>query len=120
LPNIDKPYKRFTFSGIVTAIFFLSFVFYIIMNPSAKVFGIAFENNSSLLGFVISLIPFSLIFRYFIVRLICVLKMDLPLRLVSFLDEMNVRHLFESDGGSWRFRHRILQDYFVQKYISSK
>jgi hypothetical protein len=36
--------------------------------------------------------------------------------LFSFLREMDARHIFESPGGSWRFRHKILQDYFIQEY----
>ena len=40
----------------------------------------------------------------------------IPLNLFSFLREMDARHIFESPGGSWRFRHKILQDYFIQEY----
>lgn len=48
-------------------------------------------------------------------RLAFYLEGSLPLRLVNFLNEMSARHLLESDGGSWRFRHKILLDYFVQE-----
>ncbi|NUQ25294.1 MAG: NACHT domain-containing protein [Saprospiraceae bacterium] len=47
-------------------------------------------------------------------RLAMFLEGSLPLRLVYFLNEMTDRHLLESDGGSWRFRHKILQDYFAK------
>jgi hypothetical protein len=40
----------------------------------------------------------------------------LPLRLVHFLNEMTDRHLFETDGATWRFRHRILQAYFAGQW----
>jgi DNA replication protein DnaC len=52
----------------------------------------------------------------------------LPLRLVNFLNEMTERHLLESDGtefenrkivksgATWRFRHRILQEYFAMQW----
>ncbi|MEZ4959879.1 MAG: NACHT domain-containing protein [Saprospiraceae bacterium] len=40
----------------------------------------------------------------------------LPLRLVDFLNEMTARHLLESDGATWRFRHRILQEYFAGQW----
>lgn len=36
----------------------------------------------------------------------------LPYRLVPFLDAMTEQHILESDGATWRFRHRILQEYF--------
>ena len=37
----------------------------------------------------------------------------LPLHLVDFLNEMTARHLMETDGATWRFRHRIIQDHFA-------
>ena len=48
-----------------------------------------------------------------------------PLHLVTFLNEVSLRHILEFDGnaetstggGSWRFRHRILQEYFTAKYV---
>ncbi|MCB9299922.1 MAG: hypothetical protein H6566_04680 [Lewinellaceae bacterium] len=41
-------------------------------------------------------------------------KSLLPFRLVNFLNEMTKRHMLESDGATWRFRHRIIQDYFAE------
>lgn len=49
----------------------------------------------------------------------------LPLNLVTFLNDMSLRHILEFDGdpktgtggGSWRFRHRILQEYFAEKWV---
>ncbi len=53
----------------------------------------------------------------------------LPRNLVAFLNEMTERHLLESDGAifddngkitksgaTWRFRHRILQEYFAEQW----
>jgi hypothetical protein len=40
----------------------------------------------------------------------------LPLRLVHFLHEMTARHLLETDGATWLFRHRILQEYFARQW----
>jgi len=62
--------------------------------------------------------PFLLVHVYFRIRYH---RTDtLPLRLVTFLNEMSLRHLLEFDGdpmtgkggGSWRWRHRIIQEYF--------
>ncbi len=44
----------------------------------------------------------------------------LPLRLVHFLNEMTARHLLETDGATWRFRHRILQEYFAKQWQEPK
>ena len=38
----------------------------------------------------------------------------LPFRLVDFLNTMTERHILESDGATWRFRHKIIQDYFAE------
>jgi len=37
----------------------------------------------------------------------------LPWKLVPFLNILSQNHLLETDGATWRFRHRILQDYFA-------
>jgi hypothetical protein len=37
----------------------------------------------------------------------------LPLHLIHFLKEATRHNILESNGGSWRFRHRVLQDYFA-------
>ncbi|MEO1259941.1 MAG: hypothetical protein AAFZ15_14200 [Bacteroidota bacterium] len=44
----------------------------------------------------------------------------LPKKIVPFLTDMTDRHLLESDGASWRFRHRILQDYFAGEWERMK
>lgn len=36
----------------------------------------------------------------------------LPFKIVPFLNDMVQHKMLESDGATWRFRHRILQDYF--------
>lgn len=49
----------------------------------------------------------------------------LPLRLVDFLNELSLRHILEFDGdpttgkggGAWRFRHRILQEWFAGRWV---
>jgi hypothetical protein len=40
----------------------------------------------------------------------------LPLRLVDFLNEMTARHLLETGGATWRFRHRILEEHFAAQW----
>ncbi len=41
----------------------------------------------------------------------------LPLHLVDFLNELTARHILETDGATWRFRHRILQEWFAEKWV---
>lgn len=67
---------------------------------------------------------FLLTFPHIYYRLKLFRKKLLPLRLVHFLNEMSRRHILEFDGnldtetggGSWRWRHRIIQEYFLKKY----
>jgi hypothetical protein len=46
----------------------------------------------------------------------------LPFRMARFFDYCaNELHLLEKDtGGSWRFRHQIIQDYFAKRYTSER
>ncbi len=61
-------------------------------------------------------------FKHLSVRVQLSNKSLLPLRLVTFLNEMSLRHLLEFDGdpetgkggGAWRWRHRIIQEYFLE------
>lgn len=40
----------------------------------------------------------------------------LPYKLVTFLKQLTLNNMLESDGGTWRFRHRILQDYYADMW----
>jgi len=62
------------------------------------------------------LLPFFLIGKHLLIRITLALERKLPFQFPTFLREIHARHIFESPGGSWRFRHKILQDYFIQEY----
>jgi len=53
------------------------------------------------------------ILQHWHLRYLLYKKGVLPLHLVDFLNEMTACHLLETDGATWRFRHRIIQDYFA-------
>jgi len=64
--------------------------------------------------------------KHFAFRLVLYLEGKMPLRVVTFLDRMTDQHIFEDNrrtdkkgkkrrGATWRFRHKILQDYFAGK-----
>jgi hypothetical protein len=45
----------------------------------------------------------------------------LPWRIIPFLNDMVAQQLLEcSDGATWRFRHRILQEYFAKKWETTE
>ncbi len=58
------------------------------------------------------------LFNHSILRLCLFLEKKLPLQLVHFLQYATQARILEQDGGQWRFRHQILQDYFAERYDS--
>lgn len=54
------------------------------------------------------------ILQHFHLRYLLYRKGLLPKRLVGFLKQATYDNILEFGGGSWRFRHRILQDYFAE------
>lgn len=47
-------------------------------------------------------------------------KSLLPFKLVHFLNDMVKCNILETTGASWRFRHRILQDYFADQWVETE
>jgi len=67
---------------------------------------------------------FSQFLQHFSLRLVLFLEGKIPLRVVTFMDRMSEQLIFEDNrrkdkkgrkrrGATWRFRHKILQDYFA-------
>lgn len=56
---------------------------------------------------------FSIVQHYHLLYLLSK-KGLLPYKIVPFLNGMAAQHILESDGATWRFHHRILQDYFAK------
>lgn len=63
--------------------------------------------------------------QHFSLRLVLHLEGKMPLRVVTFMDRMTEQLIFEDNrrtnkkgkkmrGATWRFRHKILQDYFAK------
>jgi hypothetical protein len=63
-----------------------------------------------------------IIFEHLTLRFLLFVQSSLPIYLVYFLNEMSLRHILEFDGdlntesggGSWRWRHRIIQEWFLE------
>lgn len=62
---------------------------------------------------------------HFSLRLALYFEGKMPLRVVTFMDRMSEQFIFEDNrrtnkkgkkmrGATWRFRHKILQDYFAK------
>lgn len=67
----------------------------------------------------IKVLHFSIFQHWHLLRLLHK-KGAFPLDLVGFLNEMTACHLLETDGATWRFRHRIIQDYFAGQWKEEK
>ncbi len=121
--KINKPYRRILITSIYNLfpfILFTAIVIFIILKSIIGNKNYTIEYTVDVFKLITTLILFTLFFKHFLLRIILLFQTHLPLRLATFLREMDARHLFESDGGSWRFRHKILQDYFVQQYKERK
>jgi hypothetical protein len=122
----DNPYSRILNTTKVQVLFFLvimgsfALIFYILlMEISQKSPDTSTSDIDDLISMLLYFSTWLLIVKHFMLRFILAITSSLPYRLATFLKEMDARHIFESDGGSWRFRHKILQDYFVHKYSST-
>ena len=71
--------------------------------------------SSGIFIFIISFLNIN-IFFHLLLRLCLFLEKKLPLQLVHFLQYATQARILEQDGGQWRFRHQILQDYFSEKW----
>lgn len=56
------------------------------------------------------------ILQHWHLRYLLYKKGVLPLDLVDFLNEMTAQNILESDGATWRFRHRMIQEYFAREW----
>jgi len=54
--------------------------------------------------------------RHFILRIALTLEKKVPLKYVNFLNAATKARILERDGGHWRFRHQLIQDYFAKLY----
>jgi len=51
--------------------------------------------------------------KHILLRFLLVLAPVIPVRFATFLNYATDARILEKDGGTWRFRHRELQDYFM-------
>jgi len=54
--------------------------------------------------------------KHLILRVSLTLEGAMPLHAASFLNYATNLGILERDGGQWRFRHQILQDYFARRF----
>lgn len=62
--------------------------------------------------FVLSIMSTSL-FQHFLLAILLYRENKAPLRMAQFYNYCSELCLLERDGGSWRFRHKIIHDYFL-------
>jgi DNA replication protein DnaC len=71
-----------------------------------------FKNTAKLLYFSI--------FQHWFLLYLLRKKRLIPFQLVTFLNDMVKCNILETTGASWRFRHRILQDYFADQWVETE
>ncbi|WP_421795500.1 NACHT domain-containing protein [Haliscomenobacter sp.] len=60
------------------------------------------------------------IFQYYHISFLIKKQKKLTKNLIIFLDDMVKCNILETTGASWRFRHRILQDYFADQWVETE
>ncbi|MFK7947094.1 MAG: NACHT domain-containing protein [Saprospiraceae bacterium] len=106
----------FNFSLLSIIIFTFNFL---VKHFEILLFGfITFEVTLSQV--IILIISTSIILSFFSNHFLSRLKLfflkKLPFRWVSFFTYATKASILEQDGGQWRFRHQILQDYFLEHW----
>lgn len=117
LPKFNNPYQRLLnsiFFNIISDFFMMFIVFItvaVIRHPS---FSSIIE---AVCIFSLYLLSSTSIFKHFFLRFFLYREGSMPLRYVNFLDDVAEHSgLMEKDGGQWRFRHQLIQDYFSERY----
>lgn len=79
-------------------------------NGLVELFLFYFPNN---LGFIIFGLCSTSLFVHFLIRILIFSKNNLPFKFVTFFNILTQKRILEYEFGSWRFRHKIIQDYFA-------
>lgn len=116
--SIKSPYFRFKYEFITILVAVLVIlVFICVINlylPSLNEHGLIIKLVVWII--LITIIAFTSLWNHIVLRFCLYWEKKLPLRLVSFFTYATAARILEQDGGQWRFRHQILQDYFAKKW----
>jgi NACHT domain-containing protein len=134
--NINSPYRRLragiSFNILQWAI--IGLIFYNSIFTPFHVYDwyIAQKSQVSFIRFLGSLFNSPLIYifgtiglfkapllKHSALRVCLALEGVMPLRYVEFLNYATELRILEKEGGQWRFRHQILQDYFARRAQNS-
>jgi len=120
--TIKTPYKRIK-SGWLSYFFqaFFVLVAFLFVFSSTEIIQ---DDSKLLIGlFLLFMFPMILLLlirmpliQHCILRIALNLEKKAPLQYVKFLNTTTKARILERDGGHWRFRHQLIQDYFAQRY----
>ena len=120
-PNIYKPYNRlissliFDFIKLSLPITIIG-LFLVLVIESFNFYSVIII---VLMGQCLSLYVFiysSPLFKHLTVRIILFFQKKAPFHYRTFLNKVSKTGLMEKDGGQWRFRHQLIQDWFARQY----
>lgn len=116
--TVEKPYRRLSgnikreaityalilmFTGFMLIYFFLQL----------ELFGsILLALGAGVIGVFVSIL-WSPLFEHFILAFLLNREGKAPVRMDKFYDYCAELRILEKEGGSWRFRHQIIHDYFI-------
>lgn len=124
--TIKTPYTRI--KGGWLSYFFQAFFVLIILMAIFSSFEAIQDDDKLFIGllllFILPIILLLLIrtplVQHFILRIALTIEKKAPLKYVQFLNAATKVRILEKDGGHWRFRHQLIQDYFAHLYKVDK
>ncbi len=113
--TVRLPYHRLKAGLLLKMIQLIIVIFWFVILYSSIGLIITFKG---VVYVVLLMSPFILynipLIEHFVLRTALSLEKKAPLRYVKFLNEATEARILERDGGQWRFRHQLLQDYFAK------
>jgi len=120
--TIKTPYARLKSGWQMSCLRFLIVSFLLLT------FILYLDSQSSIVAirfFLLAILPIVLLLlilikmpliQHFVLRVAINIEKKAPLQYVKFLNAATKARILEKDGGHWRFRHQLIQDYFAQRY----
>lgn len=125
LPKVKSSYYRFLSSSLFE--FVTTYLAFFCMLSFMETYYLKIDFSQHLSNFEIAMayliasllltLPVTLfnspLIQHLLLRILVYLEGTVPLRYNTFLNKVSTTGLMEKDGGQWRFRHRLIQDYFA-------
>jgi hypothetical protein len=118
LTSIAKPYRPFAldFRNETMPFMFLTFFFSLFTCIYLGEFGLLISLQLSLIfTAMVWIASYFSLFQHLLLAFFFKRESKAPFQMAKFYDYCASLRLLEKDGGTWRFRHQIIHDYFIEQ-----